>query len=203
MFRWRLAIAVRFFVPTVQSAQCRWQRNAANIPYTRLRYLAFLCNNKDFRMYVVLIPDTLPVIFSYKFSLFSPSRQTPGESYCLESVYDRLIQNPFSFIIVNHIKVNGDRNDSVGHDSNFQIHAYLAWSFYLVSFLYFIKTVYLSNTKYLEKCYDSLLPDPYLLSIQDRLPILFNAARTSILLLVVLVVVVILRSVKTSSHPHT
>ena len=142
-------------------------------------------------MYVVLIPDTLPVIFSYKFSLFSPSRQTPGESYCLESVYDRLIQNPFSFIIVNHIKVNGDRNDSVGHDSNFQIHAYLAWSFYLVSFLYFIKTVYLSNTKYLEKCYDSLLPDPYLLSIQDRLPILFNAARTSILLLVVLVVVVV------------
>jgi len=98
-------------------------------------------------MYLVLTLDTLSVIFSYKFSLFSLSGQTPGEAYCLESVYDRLIQNPFSFIIDYRIKVDGDRTDSVGHDSNFQIHAYLARAFYLISFLYFIKTVYLNNTK--------------------------------------------------------
>jgi len=189
VFRWRLAISVRFLVPTVQSAQCRWQRNAANIPYTRLWYLAFRCSSKGFRMYVV-ISDTLPVIFPYKFCLFSLPGQTPGEAYCLESVYDRLIQNPFSFIIDYHIQVNGDRTDSVGHDSNFQIRAYLAWS---ISF-HFCILLKLSTwviQKCLERCYDSLLPDPSLLSVQDRLPILFNAARTSILLLLLLLLIVI------------
>jgi hypothetical protein len=89
-------------------------------------------------MCAVHISDTLPATFSYKFSPFSLSGQTPGEAYCLETAYDRLIQNNFPLTIHYHIKVNGDRTDSVGHESNFQIRAYLAWSFYLVSFLYFI-----------------------------------------------------------------
>jgi hypothetical protein len=45
--------------------------------------------------------------------------------------------------------------------------------------------------KCLERGYDSLLPDPYLLSIQDRLPILFNAARTGILLLLLLLLLLL------------
>lgn len=78
---------------------------------------------------------------SYNFSLFSLSGQTPEEAYCLETAYYRLIQNPFSFITHYHVKVNCDRTNSVGHESNFQIQAYLAWSFYLLSFLFFSKTV--------------------------------------------------------------
>lgn len=87
-------------------------------------------------MYAFRIVDTLPATFSYKFSPFFLSEQTPGQAYCLETAFDRLIQNPLPLIIHYHIKVNGDRTDSVGHESNFQIHAYLAWSFYLVSFIY-------------------------------------------------------------------
>ena len=89
-------------------------------------------------MHAVHISDTLPATFSYKFSPFSLSGQIPGQAYCLKTAYDRLIRNPFPLIIHYHIKVNGDRTVSVGHESNFQIHAYLAWSFSLVSFLCFI-----------------------------------------------------------------
>jgi hypothetical protein len=90
-------------------------------------------------MYAVRISDTLSATSSYKVSLFSLSGQTPGEAYCLETAYVRLIQNSFPLIIHYHIKVNGDGTDSVRHESNFQIHAYLAWSFYpLFIFVFYL-----------------------------------------------------------------